>query len=408
MTTVIRGQHTAHLSRESVTSTVATIALDKSIVEVVRDNDGLIEPTRLQELGTKTKGLATTIYNALYQVQIYNEDLYKVIQKTYNKNLSFKPLQTTTTAYQPIFMTKELPIPKETPVAPTPSTTTVDNNEFDLVRNTNVLKESLPTVLSSPLFNVDNQNVHSPMIITSSIVEPSHQSVFDNVQPTPNIKTSPYNSPQFTTDSSSTSRSGPIRISSSVVRKPYNPRYTYPISRSKLRMRVSSRTSLLHPEISSSISDLELSSPTAAVSISSTSVFEPSTTAQEQQVTTQQETSTKLTSSIATEPLSSTSTSTDSSTTVGDTTELHSARPNLFRSKVIYRPRPKQTLSNGQAPNSKMIRISSRLIRPGASGLVESSPELSPTPVFTSPVLTSTSMSPESTVLTATKVIYLN
>lgn len=406
MTTVIRGQHTAHLSRESVTSTVATIALDKSIVEVVRDNDGLIEPTRLQELGTKTKGLATTIYNALYQVQIYNEDLYKVIQKTYNKNLSFKPLQTTTTAYQPIFMTKELSIPKETPVAPTPSTSAIDNNEFDLVRNTNVLKESSPTVLlSSPLFNVDNQNVHSPMIITSSIVEPSHQSVSDTVQATPNIKSSLHSLPQFTTDSSSTSRSGPIRISSSVVRKPYNPRYTYPISRSKLRMRVSSRTSLLHPEISSSISDPELFSPTAVVSTLTSSVFESPIISQEQQVTTQQETNIQMTSSTTTEPLPSTSISTDSSTTAVDHTELP-VRPNLFRSKVIYRPRPKQTLSNGQVPNSKMIRISSRLIRPGASNLVEPGPELSPTPVFSSPVVTSTSMNPESTV--TTKVIYLN
>src|SRR5699024_6440040 len=71
LTTVIRGPHTAYLSRESVTSTITTRALDKSFVEIVRDSDGVIEPTKVLQLGVKTKGFTTTVYNAVSQVQIY-------------------------------------------------------------------------------------------------------------------------------------------------------------------------------------------------------------------------------------------------------------------------------------------------------------------------------------------------
>ncbi|KPM06324.1 hypothetical protein QR98_0047980 [Sarcoptes scabiei] len=157
LTTVIRGQHTAHLSRESVTSAITTKALDKSIVEMVRDNDGIIEPTRLQELGTKTKGLATTIYNALYQVQIYNEDLYKVIQKTYNKEVSFKRWKPTTTAYQPVFVTNHVDFPKESPLLSTiEATPTISENEFDLIRKTHSVLDSSRIV---PSFVVDEDNL---------------------------------------------------------------------------------------------------------------------------------------------------------------------------------------------------------------------------------------------------------
>ncbi|OTF78555.1 EGF and SEA domain containing protein [Euroglyphus maynei] len=324
LTTVIRGQHTAHLSRESVTSTITTRALDKSIVEIVRDSDGVIEPTRLQELGTKTKGVATTIYNALYQVQIYNEDLYKVIQKTYNKQVSFKPWQPSTASYHPVFVTNHLDVPNETPIME-PSSSSHHNPEFDIIRTT---KTNDGSTASS----------HNTASLSSSILEPSYQPVENTAaEPTPTIDSTLFSSPTLTRPS--------VRISSSVVRKPYNPHYTHPMSRSRLRMRVSSRTSHL-PVIESSSSS-SLISDIVTPSPSDDSIEETSS----------------------------------SSTNV-------SHRPNLFRSKVIFRPRPGQT---GQPLNSKMIRISSRLVRPGATSSddhhtpYESS---SPTPTMvTSPTL---------------------
>ncbi|CAG2161804.1 unnamed protein product, partial [Oppiella nova] len=90
LTTVVRGQHTAHLTRESITSTVTTEALDKSIVDLIQNSDGVIKPTKVVDLGTKTKGVTTTIVNMVSKVKVFNDDLYKVIHST-------KPLSIDTT-----------------------------------------------------------------------------------------------------------------------------------------------------------------------------------------------------------------------------------------------------------------------------------------------------------------------
>lgn len=385
LTTVIRGQHTAHLSRESVTSAITTKALDKSIVEMVRDNDGIIEPTRLQELGTKTKGLATTIYNALYQVQIYNEDLYKVIQKTYNKEVSFKRWKPTTTAYQPVFVTNHVDFPKESPLLSTiEATPTISENEFDLIRKTHSVLDSSRIV---PSFVVDEDNLsssasyHSSMLISPSIADLlSYTTENLATQSTPTI--------ELTSSSSSSSSSSillssasdvnvrqSIRISSSMVRKPFTPRYTHPISRSRIRMRVSSRTSQIPIESTSILEEIS-SSPTLNVPVSSSiSVYEP------------------ISSPVLLEPSSTTAESTEHSTTMDSTESLQSlssqplssqstpTRPNIYRSRVVLRTRPGQSLLTGQ---SKMIRISSRLIRPSSQDV----------PLHT-PTLETTSLTPE-------------
>lgn len=82
-TTVLRGPHTALLSREQVSTTMLIKPIDRNIVTAIESNDGFIQPSRTQmALGTKTKGLTTTIYNVASRVQVFNEDLYKVIFAT--------------------------------------------------------------------------------------------------------------------------------------------------------------------------------------------------------------------------------------------------------------------------------------------------------------------------------------
>ena len=85
LTAVIRGQHTAHLTRESITSTVTTEALDQTIVDLIQNSDGIVTPTKVVDLGTKTKGVTTTVVNLMSKVKIYNDDLYKVIHSTSTK-----------------------------------------------------------------------------------------------------------------------------------------------------------------------------------------------------------------------------------------------------------------------------------------------------------------------------------
>ncbi|KAJ6225519.1 hypothetical protein RDWZM_004064, partial [Blomia tropicalis] len=77
-TTVLRGQHTAMLSREIVSSTTHLQPIDRSVVTAIEFNDGYIRPSKtLVPLGMKTKGQTTTIYNMGSRVQIFNDDLYK-------------------------------------------------------------------------------------------------------------------------------------------------------------------------------------------------------------------------------------------------------------------------------------------------------------------------------------------
>lgn len=93
LTTVFRGQHTALLSREQISSTVQVRPIDRSIVTAIEFNDGYIQPTRAVAaipLGTKTKGATTTVYNLASRVQVYNDDLYKVIYSS--KDVASKAL----------------------------------------------------------------------------------------------------------------------------------------------------------------------------------------------------------------------------------------------------------------------------------------------------------------------------
>ncbi|KPM06323.1 EGF and SEA domain containing protein [Sarcoptes scabiei] len=160
-----------------------------------------------------------------------------------------------------------------------------------------------------------------------------------------------------------------------MVRKPFTPRYTHPISRSRIRMRVSSRTSQIPIESTSILEEIS-SSPTLNVPVSSSiSVYEP------------------ISSPVLLEPSSTTAESTEHSTTMDSTESLQSlssqplssqstpTRPNIYRSRVVLRTRPGQSLLTGQ---SKMIRISSRLIRPSSQDV----------PLHT-PTLETTSLTPE-------------
>ncbi|OTF77647.1 hypothetical protein BLA29_003668, partial [Euroglyphus maynei] len=85
-TTVIRGPHTAMLSREQVSSSTQLKPIDRNIVTAIEFSDGYIQPSPTKTLlGTKTKGATITIYNVASRVQIFNDDLYKVIFATNSK-----------------------------------------------------------------------------------------------------------------------------------------------------------------------------------------------------------------------------------------------------------------------------------------------------------------------------------
>lgn len=253
LTTVIRGQHTAHLSRESVTSTITTRALDKTIVEVVRDSDGLIEPTKVVDLGTKTKGATTTIYNALSQIQVYNEDLYNVIQKTYNKNIQFKPWKASST-YQPIFVTNHL----DSVWPPRDYSSREYSSSMAALPEDDYFASSLyisPSRVERPTPETPTIAYHTPVLkgsfdanIEASSVEktPVIESVTSSTLSPPSQSSSPLFTPA-------------IRVSSSVlIRKPINSKYGYLYSRSRVRVRVNKTSSTLPPPASSSV---EVSTP---------------------------------------------------------------------------------------------------------------------------------------------------
>lgn len=86
-TTVVRGPHTAMLSREQVSSSTQLKPIDRNIVTAIEFSDGYIQPTSPTKmlLGTKTKGATTTIYNVASRIQVFNDDLYKVIFATNSK-----------------------------------------------------------------------------------------------------------------------------------------------------------------------------------------------------------------------------------------------------------------------------------------------------------------------------------
>ncbi|XP_017485073.1 PREDICTED: mucin-12-like [Rhagoletis zephyria] len=333
LTTVIRGPHTAHLSRESVTSAVTTRALDKSIVEVVRDNDGVIEPTKVLQLGVKTKGFTTTVYNAVSQVQIYNEDLYNVIQKTYNKNIQFKPWQSSS-AYQPVFLTNHVEPQRESSrVWPPLSSADLDFSS-PLVVNPNKVNlemSSASHIEASPPrgnhFDFSTASLHlvTPMLSSSEEVVGHHQhgDPLGSVSRTPTIE-------ETALLAASPVASRPVRISSSVlVRKPSNSKYAYLYTRSRLRVRVKG-TNSDSAEGGSAV-------PNSAVTNTS-----------------------PLFTSSETYEIDSTQVATEQATP-----SLKPGRIRTTKSKIVFRPRNSNAVLSTINPN--MIRVSSRVFRPSVT-----------------------------------------
>ncbi|KPM02571.1 hypothetical protein QR98_0009860 [Sarcoptes scabiei] len=102
-TTVQRGTHTAMLSREQIISSTHLEPIDRNIVTAIEHHQGYLQPVASKMLlGTKTKGATTTIYNVASRVQVFNDDLYKVIFATSTKSL---PSSTMVTKLQPSPMT---------------------------------------------------------------------------------------------------------------------------------------------------------------------------------------------------------------------------------------------------------------------------------------------------------------
>lgn len=78
LTTVLRGSHALTTSRVSTTSVVATQALDSSLLTLLRDSSGIISPTRVVNIGSRTKGATTTIVNLQSEIRASATDLNKV------------------------------------------------------------------------------------------------------------------------------------------------------------------------------------------------------------------------------------------------------------------------------------------------------------------------------------------
>jgi len=71
-TTVIRGPHTLQTSRETTSSNKITQSFDPTIYDIISYSNGIIKPTTMVDLGTKTKGPTTTIINLKSQIEILN------------------------------------------------------------------------------------------------------------------------------------------------------------------------------------------------------------------------------------------------------------------------------------------------------------------------------------------------
>lgn len=313
---------------------------------MVRDNDGIIEPTKVLQLGVKTKGVTTTVYNAVSQVQIYNEDLYNVIQKTYNKNLHFRPWQPSST-YQPIFLTNHVEPPREasrqwpvpggdvfSPVLKAPQVNPSFVNNYLDPSSSQI--ESSPTLESLLSFATPIVSLATPVL--SSSREMAHEQRVASFIRTPTIEeTAMLASPVV---------SRPVRISSSVlVRKPTNSKYAYLYSRSRVRTRT--KGPILLESTESSTSTLTDEMP-----------FLSSSTVESYEV--------ESTASLATSK---------------------SGRIKTTKSKIVFRPRNSNSAHLLSTLNSNVVRISSRVFRPTitlnpessstSSSVYDSSPEVS-------------------------------
>lgn len=85
LTTFLHGTDTVYNSREAVLSSVATETLDSNIVNVIQNHGGFTtapDGVSTVNLGSRTKGAATTIVNLESRMQIFNSDIYKGIRPT--------------------------------------------------------------------------------------------------------------------------------------------------------------------------------------------------------------------------------------------------------------------------------------------------------------------------------------
>ncbi|XP_064472008.1 mucin-2-like isoform X2 [Ornithodoros turicata] len=85
LTTFLHGTDTVYNSREAVLSTVVTVPLNTDIVEVIQSHGGFTTPSdgvSMVNLGSRTKGAATTIVNLESRLQIFNSDVLKGIIAT--------------------------------------------------------------------------------------------------------------------------------------------------------------------------------------------------------------------------------------------------------------------------------------------------------------------------------------
>lgn len=84
LTTVLRGSHALTTSRISTTSVVATQALDSSLVSLLRDSGGVISPTRVINIGSRTKGPTTTIVNLQSEIRASVSNLKAILATTFH------------------------------------------------------------------------------------------------------------------------------------------------------------------------------------------------------------------------------------------------------------------------------------------------------------------------------------
>ncbi|XP_075740516.1 uncharacterized protein LOC119172276 isoform X6 [Rhipicephalus microplus] len=85
LTTFLHGTDTVYNSREAVLSSVATETLNSDIVNVIQNHGGFTtapDGVSTVNLGSRTKGAATTIVNLESRLQIFNSDIYKEIHPT--------------------------------------------------------------------------------------------------------------------------------------------------------------------------------------------------------------------------------------------------------------------------------------------------------------------------------------
>lgn len=79
LTTVLRGSHTLVTSRLSSTSAVSSQVLDESAIHFLKQSGDSIVPTKVVNIGSKTKGPTTTIVNIASEIRATHSDLAHIL-----------------------------------------------------------------------------------------------------------------------------------------------------------------------------------------------------------------------------------------------------------------------------------------------------------------------------------------